>query len=37
MTGIHNKNCLHEIKFILTAYITQLNEINMFTYQCVQY
>jgi hypothetical protein len=27
--GIHNKNFLQEIKFILTAYITQLNEINI--------
>jgi hypothetical protein len=29
ITGINNKNFLHEIKFILTAYITQLNEINI--------
>ena len=27
--GINNKNFLHEIKFILTAYVTQLNEINI--------
>lgn len=37
MTGIHNKNFLQEIKFILTAQITQLNEINIYTHQCVQY